>query len=58
MSRRSPGVSDAGANGCWRANSGQVIDSISAAALSFIVHDPSGIMLRSKAISLSASVRR
>ena len=58
MSRRSPAVSDAGANGCWRANSGQVIGSISAAALSFIVHEPSGIMLRSKAISLSASVRR
>ena len=58
ISLRSPGVSEAGANGCCRANSGQVIGSISAAALSFIVHEPSGIMLRSKAISLSASDRR
>ena len=58
ISLRSPGVSEAGANGCWRANSGQVIGSISAAALSFIVHDPSGIMLRSSAMSLSARDRR
>ena len=55
---RSPGVSEAGANGCWRENSGQVIGSISAAAFSFIVHDPSGIMLRSSATSLSESARR
>ncbi len=34
----------AGANGCRRLNSGQVIGSISAAAFSFIVHEPSGIM--------------
>src|ERR1700744_5333368 len=58
ISLRRPGVSDVGANGCSRENSGQVIDSISAAALSFIVHEPSGIMLRSKARSLSASARR
>jgi hypothetical protein len=35
-----------------------VIGSISAAALSFIVHEPSGIMLRSNAMSLSDSERR
>src|SRR4029078_7282380 len=58
ISFRRPGVSDAGANGCCRANSGQVIGSISAAALSFIVHDPRGIMLRSNAISLSANERK
>ncbi|PQM48439.1 hypothetical protein C1Y40_01346 [Mycobacterium talmoniae] len=58
ISWRSPGVSAAGANGCWRAKPGQVIGSISAAALSFMVHDPSGIMLRSNAMSLSASARR
>ena len=32
--------------------------SISAAALSFIVHDPSGIIERSSAMSRSASRRR
>src|SRR3984957_9835469 len=58
MRRRSPGVCDAGAKGCRRANSGQVIGSISAAALSFIVQEPSGIMPRSNAISLSANDRR
>lgn len=58
ISRRSPAASSIGANGCWQANSGQVIDSISAAALSFIVHEPSGIMLRSSAMSLSDRVRR
>ncbi len=58
ISRRSPGLSDAGANGCCLANSAQVIGSISAAALSFIVHEPSGIMLRSSAMSLSAKARR
>ena len=35
--------------------SGQVIGIISAAAFSFIVHDPSGIMLRFSATSLSSS---
>ena len=39
----------AGANGCMLANSGQVTGSISVVALSFIVHDPSGIMPRSSA---------
>ena len=43
----------------WRfANSGQVSASISVVALSFIVHDPSGIMVRSRAKSRSASVRK
>ena len=51
-------MSPAGANGCWRPNSGHVMDSISAAALSFMVHEPSGIMLRSSAMSLSDSERR
>ena len=41
-----------------RPNSGQVIDSISAAALSFMVQEPNGIMVRSSARSLSASIRR
>jgi hypothetical protein len=35
----------AGANGCSCPNSGHVTGSISAVALSFIVHEPSGIML-------------
>ena len=39
----------AGANGWMSANSGQVTAAISVAALSFIVHDPSGIMPRSSA---------
>lgn len=58
ISLRRPGVSEAGANGCWRENSVHVIGSISAAALSFMVHEPRGIMLRSSAMSLSASDRR
>ena len=58
INRRSPGVSDAGAKGCCLANSGHVMGSISAAALSFIVQEPSGIMLRSSAMSLSARERR
>ncbi|SKV27273.1 Uncharacterised protein [Mycobacteroides abscessus subsp. abscessus] len=55
---RSPRESPAGANGCSAANCGQVMGSISAAAFSFMVHDPSGIMLRSNAMSLSDSARR
>ena len=47
-----------GANGWTRANSGHVIGTISAVALSFIVHEPSGIIVRSSARSRSASVRR
>lgn len=52
------GASSTGAYGCTRANPGQVIASISAVAFSFMVQEPSGIMLRSKAMSLSASRRR
>jgi len=40
------------------ANSGQVTGIISLVALSFIVHEPSGIIVRSIARSLSASERR
>ena len=40
------------------ANSGQVMGAISAAALSFMVHEPSGIMERSSATSLSDRRRR
>ena len=36
----------AGANGCMLPNSGQVTGNISALALSFIVQEPSGIMVR------------
>ena len=53
-----PSVCSAGANGCRLANSGQVIASISVVALSFIVHEPSGIMPRSSAKSRSESRRR
>ena len=42
--RGSPAACSTGANGCMPANSGQVIGSISAVALSFIVHEPSGII--------------
>ena len=46
-----------GANGWMLANSGQVIGIISLVAFSFIVHEPSGIMLRSSARSLSDRLR-
>ena len=39
------------------ANSGQVMGIISLVALSFMVHEPSGIMLRSSARSLSLRLR-
>ena len=58
ISCRYPSACSAGANGCSPANSGHVIASISAAALSFIVHEPSGIIERSSAMSRSASRRR
>ena len=58
MSRRYPTVLSAGANGWMAAKPGQEIGSISAVALSFIVHEPSGIMARSRATSRSASSRR
>jgi hypothetical protein len=53
-----PGTCASGVNGCRFANCDQVIGSISAAALSFIVHEPSGIIDRSSAMSKSASRRR
>ena len=53
-----PSVWWAGANGCRSANSGQVTATISVVALSFIVHEPSGIMPRSSAKSRSESRRR
>ena len=40
------------------ANSGQLTGSIWVVALSFMVHDPSGIMVRSNARSLEAKWRR
>ena len=39
------------------ANSGQVMGIISLVAFNFMVHEPSGIMLRSSAKSLSLSCR-
>ena len=44
-----PSECSSGAKGCRVANSGQVIGSIAVVALSFIVHEPSGIMPRSSA---------
>ncbi len=58
MRARMPSVCSAGANGWRLANSGQVTASISVVALSFIVHEPSGIMPRSSAKSRSESRRR
>ena len=58
MIARYPAAWSSGANGWMPANSGQVIGSISAAALSFIVQEPSGIIVRSRARSRSESRRR
>ena len=58
MSSRYPAAWSSGANGWMLAKPGHVIGSISAVALSFIVHEPSGIIDRSRATSLSASRRR
>ena len=53
-----PAACSVGAKG-WRwAHSGQVTASISAVALSFIVHDPSGIMLVVSERSFDSSRRR
>ena len=52
-----PALWELGENGWRLANSGQVIDSISVVAFNFIVHEPRGIMVRSRARSLSESVR-
>jgi hypothetical protein len=57
MSSRQPRVWSSGASGWIEANSGQLMGSISAAALSFMVQEPSGIMVRSRARSLSARER-
>ena len=46
-----------GANGCIRFTSGHVIGIISAVALSFIVHEPSGIMQCTIERSLFASLK-
>jgi hypothetical protein len=53
-----PRVCSCGAKGWTSANSGQVTATISVVALSFIVHDPSGIIPRSSAKSRSDSRRR
>ena len=57
-SARMPIVDSSGVNGCMSARPGHVIGSISTVALSFIVHEPSGIIVRSRARSLSARRRR
>nr|WP_156400177.1 hypothetical protein [Arthrobacter sp. Soil761] len=57
MSSRQPSVWESGANGWIEANSGQEMASISAVAFSFMVHEPSGIMVRSSARSRSESLR-
>ncbi len=57
MSSRQPSVWESGANGWMEANSGQEMASISAVAFSFMVQEPSGIMVRSRARSRSESLR-
>ena len=52
-----PSAWSRGTNGCSRENSGHVIGSISAAAFSFIVHEPSGIIEVSRPTSLRSSRR-
>ena len=52
---RYPPACEAGAKGCTSPNSGQVTGSISAAALSFIVHEPRGIIDVSRPTSLRSS---
>lgn len=49
MRVRKPCACSAYAKGCSAPNSGQVIDSISVVAFSFMVQEPSGIMPRSSA---------
>ena len=58
MSSLYPSVCSAGAKGWMLANSGQVIAAISAVAFSFIVQEPSGIIERLSAMSLSSSFLR
>ena len=52
-----PRVCSVGAKGCMRLNSGQLIATISVVALSFMVQEPSGIMARFRAMSLSSKRR-
>ena len=58
MSASQPAAWSSGTIGWMPANSGQVIGSIDTAALSFIVQEPSGIMVRSSARSRSDRRRR
>ena len=58
MSDRYPGVLSGGAKGWMSANPGRPTGSISVVAFSFMVHEPSGIMPRSRAKSRSESRRR
>ena len=53
----SPAACSTGTNGCDCANSGHVTGIISAAALSFIVHEPSGIIEVSSPMSLRSRLR-
>ena len=55
---RHPSVWCSGAKGWMEQNSGQEMASISAVALSFMVHEPSGIMVRSRARSYPERRRR
>ena len=57
-SSRYPSAWSPGTNGCSAANPGKVTGIISAVALSFMVHEPSGIIERSRATSFAASRRR
>ena len=56
-SSRYPSVCDAGANGWIRPNSGHVIGTISAVALSFMVHEPSEIIECTSDRSRDSSLR-
>ena len=58
MSAAYPWLWSVGAKGWMSVNSGQVMAAISVVALSFMVHEPSGIIPRSRAKSLSARLRR
>ena len=55
---RTRATARAGAKGWIEAKPGQLIGSISVVALSFIVHEPSGIIERSSATSYPARRRR
>jgi hypothetical protein len=55
---RYPAVWSLGAKGWIVEKPGQVMGAISTAALSYMVHDPKGIIVRSRARSLSTSRRK